>query len=944
MDIPAGSREGDGIVIEDDDNMVSRPTPHSVLCPVQLNPPTSIPKSPSKGLPIHCSPPGPQDSSFSIFPAQSTTSSLKKTTPVGSAGDRKDISFPQRGIDLSKEDSKTIPSQPLTTISANHDNTMLPPLNNRLMETLSEWIEGSVKLKPNKSIELEDGDFIRIKSIHKDKETTEVFLRGWRFRRVSDMNGILKKNANELCLVIDLAEDDKLIDNQQFRTGDGVETCRQGLEDVSLSEYKKVRKLILTNLQFPERSFRVSNDVRLPGDRVYHEAVLVCRQKYVVFYKRDKFRMPGAWSEKAAVWLNSSEADPNSCRSDEESRYAWRGVTMRGGSRKGFLDGELAFDRAERRLTGVDMNQSQDKWSIGNIPMLTPGSAASPGGLVASSSRLGSGTRASSPISLDSVSPTVQKRQRRAGVLAKVEVLHQISNNTQAKVSVETVSIPESEDDVEEIPSPNSISKRIQSESSAGQPTKRHCAMRSVSPELYGVHVVNRSKLGTLETEVNCSFTPATVISALKHTHAPITPPSTPVSMLSRRRKRTLREDDDVVELPAELLISDTRSIPTRRRLFKAPTAFQSPDPFAPNHTKLDPSRTPAFRESENQTWKATEAGMLYPAAHGSAKLSKNNLATPATSRPSSPSGARSPFTCRQNQTQRYTFGDAFCGAGGTSRGAKMAGLRVEWGFDFGVNPIASYQSNFFGAHAYHSSADLFTQLQDEDHKVDILHLSPPCQPFSAAHTVAGKDDESNEASFLGIAAIIKKAKPRVVTLEQTSGLLERRDLWFSAMIHMIVDLGFSVRWKLLSMADYGLPQARKRLILLASCPGESLPPYPKPTHTPETAVTVNQVLNSIPDNFSNHNSAIPRAFPPWDGDTPLKYTITCSGGVGNYHPSGKRDFTLREFACLQGFPLEHKFAGNAVKRQIGNAVPPCAVKAFYDEIIKHLKKVDGVE
>lgn len=67
-----------------------------------------------------------------------------------------------------------------------------------------------------------------------------------------------------------------------------------------------------------------------------------------------------------------------------------------------------------------------------------------------------------------------------------------------------------------------------------------------------------------------------------------------------------------------------------------------------------------------------------------------------------------------------------------------------------------------------------------------------------------------NEATFLGIAAIIKKAKPRVVTLEQTSGLLDRRDFWFTAMIHMIADLGFSVRWKMLNMADYGLAQGRR--------------------------------------------------------------------------------------------------------------------------------------
>jgi DNA (cytosine-5)-methyltransferase 1 len=120
------------------------------------------------------------------------------------------------------------------------------------------------------------------------------------------------------------------------------------------------------------------------------------------------------------------------------------------------------------------------------------------------------------------------------------------------------------------------------------------------------------------------------------------------------------------------------------------------------------------------------------------------------------------------------------------------------------------------------------------------------------------------------------------------------------------------------------------------------LPGYPKPIYTTENAVSVNEIINTIPDGFPNHDVTIDRDNPAWDGDKPLKYTITCSGG-GNYHPSGKRDFTLREFACLQGFPLEHKFTGTAIKRQIGNAVPPCAAKAFFDEIIKHLKEVDGV-
>jgi DNA (cytosine-5)-methyltransferase 1 len=81
---------------------------------------------------------------------------------------------------------------------------------------------------------------------------------------------------------------------------------------------------------------------------------------------------------------------------------------------------------------------------------------------------------------------------------------------------------------------------------------------------------------------------------------------------------------------------------------------------------------------------------------------------------------------------------------------------------------------------------------------------------------------------------------------------------------------------------------------------------------------------------------------PPWDGSKILPRAMTTSGGQ-NYHPSGKRDFTLREYACLQGFPLEHVFRGNYVKKQIGNAVPPCVAKVLFESIKKDLDLADGV-
>lgn len=166
---------------------------------------------------------------------------------------------------------------------------------------------------------------------------------------------------------------------------------------------------------------------------------------------------------------------------------------------------------------------------------------------------------------------------------------------------------------------------------------------------------------------------------------------------------------------------------------------------------------------------------------------------------------------------QRYTFGDCFCGAGGTSRGAVDAGLRVEWGFDFNLSACRSYELNYIAANVYNVDAHRFSGLTDQDLKVDICHLSPPCQFFSDAHTVQGKDDEMNIASLFAVFELLNQAKPRVVTLEQTAGLLRRHPIFLNAVILMFTARGFSIRWRVIDCADYGIPQRRHRLFMIAS-------------------------------------------------------------------------------------------------------------------------------
>lgn len=172
----------------------------------------------------------------------------------------------------------------------------------------------------------------------------------------------------------------------------------------------------------------------------------------------------------------------------------------------------------------------------------------------------------------------------------------------------------------------------------------------------------------------------------------------------------------------------------------------------------------------------------------------------------------------RQPNGQRYMLGDAFCGGGGASRGAKGAGLRIDWGFDFDLAAIETYQKNFFAARCEAVSADVFISSINEDYVIDILHISPPCQTFSPFHVHVGKDDDMNSASFFAVGALLKKTKPRVVTLENTFGLVQDRwKDWLNSMVRVFTASGFSVRWSVLNLADYGLPQARRRLILIAS-------------------------------------------------------------------------------------------------------------------------------
>lgn len=182
---------------------------------------------------------------------------------------------------------------------------------------------------------------------------------------------------------------------------------------------------------------------------------------------------------------------------------------------------------------------------------------------------------------------------------------------------------------------------------------------------------------------------------------------------------------------------------------------------------------------------------------------------------------------------KRYTFGDAFCGVGGMSAGARKAGLEVRWGFDFDYETCVTYAENFHCSTVFNGSVNQYLSLAEQSH-VDVMHISPPCQTFSRAHTIPGKNDDDNTAALFSVTQLLLKARPRICTIEEVPGFIQmeenryahlsfqsNRRFYFQSFLRQILDAEYSVKWKILRAEEYGVPQCRERLIFLLAwyCP-----------------------------------------------------------------------------------------------------------------------------
>jgi len=187
-------------------------------------------------------------------------------------------------------------------------------------------------------------------------------------------------------------------------------------------------------------------------------------------------------------------------------------------------------------------------------------------------------------------------------------------------------------------------------------------------------------------------------------------------------------------------------------------------------------------------------------------------------------------IACSENRTfmsrsldvnRLYTYFDAFSGSGFASRGALLAGLLHLGAFDQDGNAQLNFRLNFPNVKLWEMRQDQFLRLRAARYKgrIDVLHISFPCKYFSPAHTVAGKNDMENFIAVLGLPEFLRIIRPRIVVIEETSGLEEcdKHKDSIQSLINDFTRANYDVGKAVLNFAEHGIPQKRRRLIIIAA-------------------------------------------------------------------------------------------------------------------------------
>jgi DNA (cytosine-5)-methyltransferase 1 len=288
-----------------------------------------------------------------------------------------------------------------------------------------------------------------------------------------------------------------------------------------------------------------------------------------------------------------------------------------------------------------------------------------------------------------------------------------------------------------------------------------------------------------------------------------------------------------------------------------------------------------------------------------------------------------------------------FSGAGGLDLGFVKAGHKILWANDNFSDAVKTYRRNI-GGHIICEDISVIKSIDIPQH--DLLIGGFPCQGFSVANIKREGHDERNKL-YLELLRVLIEKQPKFFLAENVKGILSlNQGKVFEMILLDLANAGYTVKYKVLNAANFGVPQKRERVIILGVRNDvDFILEYPEPTHTEKPELfenkkpwlSIGEALKHIPEpeekhNLSNHNySKFKLKFNGYIGNraidpTKPAPTVTARGDekggvVVLHHPKNHRRMSARELALTQSFPVDFIFEGSnsSIYRQIGNAVPP---------------------
>jgi DNA (cytosine-5)-methyltransferase 1 len=312
---------------------------------------------------------------------------------------------------------------------------------------------------------------------------------------------------------------------------------------------------------------------------------------------------------------------------------------------------------------------------------------------------------------------------------------------------------------------------------------------------------------------------------------------------------------------------------------------------------------------------------------------------------------------------------DLFCGAGGFSHGFEQAGYNIVAGVDNKQSALNTFEYNHDSTGIKKDLTDTHPSEIDDriDENITVVIGGPPCKGFSVANNNTGHDDRNTLIDvFLDFVAYFE---PKAVCMENVPAFRQKEyptdeyESYENLVESRLNKLGYNVSIDVLNAVLYGVPQKRRRAIVLATKQNEQLE-HPRPTHRISNnsdlsrTDTVEEAISGIDSDDASHNKPnhgdemVERIANTSQGESlydsynsKIKLnpdepspTVACDGPRPSFrfaHPYENRGLTVRERARLQSFPDEFAFPVNRTKGRVltGNAVPPLLAKSIAEEI-----------